>query len=175
MGTNKRSLAALCFLFGLLFFSVACAQLDKMRTVVPIFKDKSTEESEEESPAGVQKFAGQGTHNELSVLGDISTSCEVPYAVTATINDKGTLLIEGTGPCISNYSNCSLSSDERCSINAKGTLSDKKIASLSSCNTDLEVIEDRLTVSDKSMSGTIVCSLGSGDTTGLTFDISLVP
>ena len=176
MGTKRGTLKIFCLLIGVLLFSMACAKLDNMKQVVPIFKGDPTEQSDDSLPVIVQRFVGQGTHRETLVSEDSSTSCESPYEVTATIDNKGVIYIEGTGPCISNYASCSPSDTDRCSIYAKGKLSDKKAVSMSSCNTELEVVEDRVTVDEKHMAGTFVCSFGMGnyDTISLTFDLALV-
>ena len=172
MGTKKRTLTTMFLLVGVLMIGIACRVGEDDLPVATQRVDPTAIDPNSLDPI-VQRYSGQGTHNEVSVLGDLVLACAVPYTVTASIDDKGNVFIEGVGACISNYSDCSLSTDERCSINAKGFLSEKKEISLSNCNTDLEVIEDRLVVSSTSMSGTFTCSL-SGDTTGLTFDLALV-
>lgn len=177
MRTKRRNVTTIILLAAVLLLSMACVVNEDDKYMSPRAAELTpvTPVSGDASPVIVKRFAGQGTHNEVSVLGELVTSCAVPYEVTATVDNKGILVIEGTGACIGDYSSCSLSDAERCSISARGSLTEKNEASINSCNSSLEVIENRLTVSDKSMAGTYKCSLGGGDTTGLTFDLALLP
>ena len=172
MGLKGKQLVSLFFLGCILILSLACANFDNKRPKDPNVTEDPAKLTEQAKPYILKWYAGQGTHQEVMVLGEEVTACDVPYEVTATYDIKGNVFIEGSGPCISDYSSCSLSDDERCGLSAKGyTTKDKLI--LTSCNDDLEVIRNGLSMDVDSISGTFTCSI-DGDTTGMTLSLSEV-
>ena len=169
----SKKLVTFCSLIGLLIMSLACANFDNKRPKDPNATEDPAKLTEQAKPIILKWYAGQGTYHDVSVLGDLTTACDVPFEVTATYDTQAYVVIEGSGACVSDYTSCSLSEDERCGITAKGyTTKDKLI--LTSCNGDLEVLHNGLTMDVDSISGSFTCSPGSGDTIGMTLSLSEV-
>lgn len=128
-------------------------------------------------PQVAYEYGGDGTYTQVSVLAGDSSSCTIPVAGSATIDENGAVSIESVGSCINDFNGCKPDESDLCAMYGNGTAGGSAMAAggpidMTGCNTgafaigaeDVEFDSDRLV-------GSFQCDLGGGDSMNLSMDI----